>query len=316
MLPLFADLPICGLRQAADPVEALRQKTRTKTQGNKKPRALVEHRGLTSVALRFSRAKKWWLGTESNRRHADFQSAALPTELPSHARDRNYTDVFSFWQVPFSFFLLFFIFSASPACLQFVGRAGNTPLSHPSPLFCSPCRQPFCRREHGICRRCAFLRLSGRVRCRRPIGLSGHVRRACALRALRAVAGLPGARACRERLCRRQARLARDRDPDAHRHHFGRLARLGHDRLHRRLGRGHREPRVASHSCLLVQRAHVLSHGHVVRHREHHGRGVHVDRPCGRRRPGDHGRSHRLGHLLSCSCRLPLRPQSPSCTRA
>ncbi len=25
----------------------------------------------------------WWLGTESNRRHADFQSAALPTELPS-----------------------------------------------------------------------------------------------------------------------------------------------------------------------------------------------------------------------------------------
>ncbi len=25
----------------------------------------------------------WWLGTGSNRRHADFQSAALPTELPS-----------------------------------------------------------------------------------------------------------------------------------------------------------------------------------------------------------------------------------------
>jgi len=25
-----------------------------------------------------------WLGTESNRRHADFQSAALPTELPGH----------------------------------------------------------------------------------------------------------------------------------------------------------------------------------------------------------------------------------------
>src|SRR4051812_45031421 len=24
-----------------------------------------------------------WLGTKSNRRHADFQSAALPTELPS-----------------------------------------------------------------------------------------------------------------------------------------------------------------------------------------------------------------------------------------
>ncbi len=26
----------------------------------------------------------WWLGTELNRRHTDFQSAALPTELPSH----------------------------------------------------------------------------------------------------------------------------------------------------------------------------------------------------------------------------------------
>ena len=24
----------------------------------------------------------WWPGTGSNRRHADFQSAALPTELP------------------------------------------------------------------------------------------------------------------------------------------------------------------------------------------------------------------------------------------
>ena len=29
--------------------------------------------------------KPWWLGPESNRRHCDFQSHALPTELPSHA---------------------------------------------------------------------------------------------------------------------------------------------------------------------------------------------------------------------------------------
>ena len=27
----------------------------------------------------------WWPGTESNRRHADFQSAALPSELPGHS---------------------------------------------------------------------------------------------------------------------------------------------------------------------------------------------------------------------------------------
>ena len=30
-----------------------------------------------------SSKEEWWLGTESNRRHADFQSAALPAELPS-----------------------------------------------------------------------------------------------------------------------------------------------------------------------------------------------------------------------------------------
>jgi hypothetical protein len=29
---------------------------------------------------------KWWLGAELNRRHKDFQSSALPTELPSQPR--------------------------------------------------------------------------------------------------------------------------------------------------------------------------------------------------------------------------------------
>ena len=28
-------------------------------------------------------ARLWWAGTESNRRHKDFQSFALPTELPA-----------------------------------------------------------------------------------------------------------------------------------------------------------------------------------------------------------------------------------------
>ncbi len=32
----------------------------------------------------------WWLGTESNRRHKDFQSFALPTELPSHFMTNRY----------------------------------------------------------------------------------------------------------------------------------------------------------------------------------------------------------------------------------
>ena len=31
--------------------------------------------------------KEWWLGPESNRGHEDFQSSALPTELPSRKRE-------------------------------------------------------------------------------------------------------------------------------------------------------------------------------------------------------------------------------------
>ena len=37
-----------------------------------------------------------WLGPESNRRHADFQSAALPTELPSlFANETGFSSVLS-----------------------------------------------------------------------------------------------------------------------------------------------------------------------------------------------------------------------------
>ena len=37
--------------------------------------------------------KEWWLGRESNPRHEDFQSSALPTELPSHLRgETSYAD--------------------------------------------------------------------------------------------------------------------------------------------------------------------------------------------------------------------------------
>ena len=36
---------------------------------------------------------KWWLGTESNRRHKDFQSSALPTELPSQWSTRNESSI-------------------------------------------------------------------------------------------------------------------------------------------------------------------------------------------------------------------------------
>jgi hypothetical protein len=42
-------------------------------------------KSLHPFKLRWINQKKWWLGPELNRRHKDFQSSALPTELPSQA---------------------------------------------------------------------------------------------------------------------------------------------------------------------------------------------------------------------------------------
>ncbi len=39
--------------------------------------------------LRFTTTHQWWPGTESNRRHGDFQSPALPTELPGQCHGRS-----------------------------------------------------------------------------------------------------------------------------------------------------------------------------------------------------------------------------------
>ena len=50
--------------------------------------------GDNSVAARKARRlngwKKWWAGTGLNRRHQDFQSCALPTELPAHQGSQDY----------------------------------------------------------------------------------------------------------------------------------------------------------------------------------------------------------------------------------
>src|SRR6185295_13016330 len=46
-------------------------------------RATTERRSYKS---KFWRELCWWPGTELNRRHHDFQSCALPTELPGHKR--------------------------------------------------------------------------------------------------------------------------------------------------------------------------------------------------------------------------------------
>jgi hypothetical protein len=66
-------------------------------------RAQLKMPGNLAVSGHF--LQRWWPGTESNHRHADFQSAALPTELPGH-EERKYIKVDYVAQVLFGTFLL------------------------------------------------------------------------------------------------------------------------------------------------------------------------------------------------------------------
>ena len=53
--------------------------------------ARTRYLDLGKVALyQMSYARKWCLRSELNQRHADFQSAALPTELQRHVRKKNF----------------------------------------------------------------------------------------------------------------------------------------------------------------------------------------------------------------------------------
>src|SRR5207249_10090591 len=47
---------------------------------------IVFHLVGTARTITVTPSLKKWLGAESNRRHVDFQSTALPTELPSRKR--------------------------------------------------------------------------------------------------------------------------------------------------------------------------------------------------------------------------------------
>lgn len=41
---------------------------------------------VSRILITIYRICKWWLEAESNHRHGDFQSPALPTELSSHTK--------------------------------------------------------------------------------------------------------------------------------------------------------------------------------------------------------------------------------------
>jgi hypothetical protein len=51
----------------------------------KNPAATCSTNAKARISQFMTMRNDWWPGTELNRRHADFQSAALPTELPGHS---------------------------------------------------------------------------------------------------------------------------------------------------------------------------------------------------------------------------------------
>ena len=76
-------------RASADVVVERREsviKAGPKEGGGNLPKPNNKKARFSAGLINVSKRDPWWLGTESNRRHADFQSAALPTELPSRLR--------------------------------------------------------------------------------------------------------------------------------------------------------------------------------------------------------------------------------------
>ena len=53
----------------------------------------------------------WWSGTELNRRHVDFQSTALPTELPDQSRISKLGNFFLLYKRNFDLFRFFIKYS-------------------------------------------------------------------------------------------------------------------------------------------------------------------------------------------------------------
>jgi hypothetical protein len=76
---------ICGSERLFPGLETRDAEAMTElvvTDDNEQSRTRQQYSAIIGMSRQFQSYNQW-LGTESNRRHADFQSAALPTELPS-----------------------------------------------------------------------------------------------------------------------------------------------------------------------------------------------------------------------------------------